>query len=73
MKKTGFLLVIIGILVASLMLANIALVPQVAASSEKTSTKPANDAVGWCCPSCQIYCCNGNVCGCMYPSQCGQS
>jgi hypothetical protein len=70
MKKTGFVLVIIGMLLASLLLVNIVLAPQVGASSEKTTIKPANDAVGWICLSGQIYCCNKQGCSCMYPSQC---
>jgi hypothetical protein len=70
MKKTGLVLVIVGILVASLLLINIALTPQVAASSEKTTIKPANDAVGWICLQDQVFCCNRQGCGCMYPSQC---
>lgn len=67
MKKAGFV-VVIGILVASLLLINIALAPQVAASSEKTATKPANDVVGMFCPKRLHYCCfteNGRpMCGC---------
>jgi len=41
MKKAGFALVIVGMLVASLLLLNVTLTPQVAASSEKITTKQA--------------------------------
>jgi hypothetical protein len=68
MKKAGFVILLVGVLVASLLLLNTALTPQVAASSEKTTTKPANDVVGKACPGELSYCCvneNGStVCGC---------
>jgi hypothetical protein len=76
MKKTGSILVIVGMLVASLLLLSTALTPQVAASSERITTQPACDAVGGAgpCPGGLLYCCpnvNGSpVCGCWFASQC---
>jgi hypothetical protein len=65
MKKAGFVILLVGMLVASLLLINTALTPQVAASSERTTTKPANDVVGMFCPKRLHYCCfNETVCGC---------
>jgi hypothetical protein len=73
MKKTGVALVIVGMMVASLLLTDIALAPQVAASSEKATTKLANGVVGSCPGALRICCFNENgrtVCGCMLPTQC---
>jgi hypothetical protein len=68
MKRAGFVLVLVGTLVASLLLLNTALTPQVAASSDKTTIKPANNVVVGACSGELSYCCvneNGRtVCGC---------
>jgi hypothetical protein len=74
MKKTGSILVIVGMLVASLLLLSAALTPQVAASSDRTTTHPVCDAVGNVCTGGLSYCCpnvNGSpLCGCWFASQC---
>ena len=46
MKKAGFVIALAGMLVASLLVVNIALTPKVAASSEKTTAKLTNGVVG---------------------------
>jgi hypothetical protein len=64
MRRAGFVLVLVGMLIASLLLLNTALTPQAAASSEKTTTKAANDVVVGACPGELSFCCvneNGRI------------
>ena len=69
MNKTGFVLVLVGTLVALLLLVSIALTPQAEVSSGATTTLlGVNGVVGRACPGELSYCCvnqNGRtVCGC---------
>ena len=62
MKKAGFVLVIVGMLVASLLLLNMTLTPHVGASSEKITAKLANGVV-WQqqpCPGGYLLCCSSS-------------
>ena len=71
MKKAGFVIVLGGMLIASLLLVNIAVAPKVAASSEKTTAKLANGVAvrQMVCPEGYQLCCSamGNtyVCDCL--------
>ena len=71
MKKAGFVIVLAGMLVASLLLLTVSLTPKVAASSEKTTAKLTNGVVvrQMVCPEGYQLCCSamGNtyVCDCL--------
>jgi hypothetical protein len=68
MKKAGFVLVLVGMLVALLLLFSIALTPQAEVSSGATTTLLGGNGVVRACPGELSYCCvNQNdrtVCGC---------
>jgi hypothetical protein len=79
MKETGFVLVLVGMLVAMLLLVSIIRTPQAEVSSEATATLLGNGVViggngvvignAWsACPGELAYCCvnenSGTVCGC---------
>jgi hypothetical protein len=72
MNKTGFVLVLVGTLVALLLLVSIVRTPHAEVSNEATTTLLGNGVVignAWnTCPGELAYCCvnenSGTVCGC---------